>query len=205
MVGRLEAVPAPRHLLAPRPVPAAWPVPELGAPPPGAGPEAPGASDDPPGDPGNGITDEDRNRYGVLLDRALDRGLLTPSDYQVRLAELAEATSIEQMHRIVTELPVFAAPPAKTQGGSRRQVRVPWGERPPGVAASGNPNRSGAPAARSWEQSGRWLVLAALVVVLVASLIVLALLAGHLTHTQSGGLVPRPPSAGAAVLSGLRL
>ena len=204
MVGRLEAVPAPRHLLAPRPVPTAWPVPELGATPPGSGPVTSGAKGS-PGDPGHGVTDEDRNRYGVLLDRALDRGLLTPSDYQVRLTELAEATTIEQMHRIVTELPVFAAPPAKTQGGSRRQVRVPRAGRAPQETATGNTYQSGTPAGRSWEGSGRWLVLAALVVVLVASLIVLALLAAHLTHTQSGGLVPRPLSAGAAVLSGLRL
>ena len=42
------------------------------------------------------VSDEERNRYGVLLDHAAERGLLTAAEYQVRLAELADATSIER-------------------------------------------------------------------------------------------------------------
>jgi len=55
----------------------------------------------------SGVTDEDRNRYGVLLDHAAERGLLSPGDYQARLSEVASATSLDELKRIVTELPVF--------------------------------------------------------------------------------------------------
>ncbi len=135
------------------------------------------------------ITDEERNRYGSLLDRAAERGLLEPAEYEVRLQELAEATSTQEMMRIVTELPVFdpltqsSAPkktrPARhtmsrgaTQPGSRRRVTI-------------------------------WALLGLLVVVAVVSLVILAVSAERLTHRQGGGSgtghVPSP------VLSGLRL
>ena len=53
------------------------------------------------------MTDEDRNRFGILLDHASERGLLTPLEYEFRLSELAEATSMDELRRIVTELPAF--------------------------------------------------------------------------------------------------
>ncbi len=175
MVGPLEAVPAPRHLLTPRPVPSV---------------------DVPQAVPGPGVTDEDRNRYGVLLDHAAERGLLSPSDYQVRLAELAEATTLEEMQRIVTELPVFAAPPAKTQRGLPPPATdpvaraAPHRRRPPGPGRT--PDRAGGSCS------------AALVVVLIASVVVLALLAAHLTHVQSLGLAPHQPRGGSQWPSPLR-
>ncbi len=199
MVGPLEAVPAPRHPLTPRPVPSA-PLSERAAPVAGAGsalsPDAPAEG---------GVTDEDRNRYGALLDRAADRGLLSLADYQVRLGELAEATTMEQMHRIVTELPVFSAPPAKTNAASRRRPRA---SAPPGSAlprATPDAPWAGAPGNRTLEGRGRWLVLAAMVAVLVVSIIVLALFAAHLTHVRSVGLPVWRPRSGAALLSALRL
>ncbi len=56
------------------------------------------------------VTDEDRSRYGVLLDHAAERGLLDSSEYEVRLRQLAEATTTEQMVAIVAELPALTPP-----------------------------------------------------------------------------------------------
>ena len=83
-----------------------------------------------------GVTDEDRNRYGLLLDRAAERGLLSTDEYEVRLGELAEATSIDQMQQIVTELPVFTAAGGHPPTGSRRPAA---GRRPSPVMAVGEP------------------------------------------------------------------
>ncbi len=203
MVGPLKAVPAPRHSLTPRPVPSAPLVPERAAPVVGAGSAR--SADVPDTPAGTGVTDEDRNRYGALLDRAADRGLLSLADYQVRLGELAEATTMDQMHRIVTELPVFSAPPAKTNASSRRRSRatVPTGSALEG--ATPNTPWVGGTGGRTLEGRGRWLVLAAMVAVLLVSLIVLAVFAAHLTHVRSTGLPVWRPRSGAAFLSALRL
>src|SRR5271165_2674616 len=87
--------------------------------------------------PAPGVTDGDRNRYGVLLDHAAERGLLSPAEYQIRLAELAEASSVEQLHRIVTEIPAFGGaatrPEATAPAASTPEATVPG--RPPGPAA----------------------------------------------------------------------
>jgi len=184
-------------------VPSAPLVPERAAPVAGAGSAR--SADVPDTPAGARVTDEDRNRYGALLDRAADRGLLSLADYQVRLGELAEATTMDQMHRIVTELPVFSAPPAKTQASSRRRSRatVPTG---PGLQGT-TPDAPwvGAAGDRPLEGRGRWLVLAAMVAVLVVSLIVLAVFAAHLTHIRSTVLPVWRPRSGAALLSALRL
>lgn len=199
MVGPLEAVPAPRHPLTPRPVPSAPLGSERAAPVAGTGPARSAGAAATPAD--TRVTDEDRNRYGALLDRAADRGLLSLADYQVRLGELAEATTMDQMHRIVTELPVFSAPPAKTQASSRRRPRAPLPTRSVLQGAAPDASWTG----RSLDGRGRWLVLAVLVVVLVVSLLVLALFAAHLTHVRSTGLPVWRPRSGSALLSALRL
>ena len=64
-------------------------------------------------------------RYGRLLDRAAERGLLDPAEYEVRLRELAEATSIDADGGIVTELPVLVTVPAPPAGRRRRSARCP--------------------------------------------------------------------------------
>jgi len=166
---------------------------------------------------GSDVTDEDRNRYGVLLDRAAERGLLSPAEYQVRLVELAEATSVEQLHRIVTELPAFggSAGPATVAGGP---VPVPGG--PVGPAAlPGHPvGPSSGPAAIAPEldaalwasltpatprrnRGNPWVILIVLVAVLMAALVGLALVAGHVSHAHTGG----PTGVGVVVLRPLRL
>ena len=45
--------------------------------------------------------------------RAAERGLLSPTEYQARLGEVAEASSVDELRRIVTELPAFGTPSAR--------------------------------------------------------------------------------------------
>ena len=137
---------------------------------------------------GAGVTDEDRNRYGVLLDHAAERGLLSGAEYQARLVELADATSVDQMQRIVTELPAFGAvgsAPAATRGSASASAPAPapgdleaalWAARTPPAPrrARGNP----------------WMVLLVVVVVLAVALVALALVAAHYSHTHHTGLAP---------------
>ncbi len=133
------------------------------------------------------VSDEDRQCYGILLDRAAERGLLGTYDYEVRLGELATATSIEQMCQIVTNLPVFNAPPATSSSGRRRSSPVGTGTLGPSTMA--NPVK---------KRASSWVLLVVVVCALAASLVLLALYAQHLTHRQNGGVpvpVTRPVSA----------
>lgn len=138
------------------------------------------------------VTDEDRNRYGLLLDRAAERGLIGPSDYEVRLQDLATATSVEQMNRIVTELPAFAPAPAPVRPSS------PRGRHAGGLGGAGAPITS-----RS--RSSPWLLLVIVVVVLVASLVALGIVAAHVAHAHSSGSGLAPPTTAAPAVSALRL
>ncbi len=108
----------------------------------------------------SGVTDEDRNRYGALLDRAAERGLLTPVEYEVRLAALAEATSVDELQTIVTELPAF--------GGTMTAT--------PGTGRSSSPTRG-----------NPWLILIVVIVVLIVALVTLGLVAAHFSHTHPAG------------------
>jgi len=149
--------------------------------------------------PASGVTDEDRNRYGVLLDHAAERGLLSPSAYQSRLAELAEATSVEQLRRIVTELPVFeggehrAAAPTASPG----PMVVPGGPPSPSRGTAALPGTpapeldaalwaSLTPASSRQGQGNPWIILAVVVLILLAAMVGLALVAAHVVHTQPG-------------------
>jgi hypothetical protein len=136
-----------------------------------------------------GVTDEERNRYGSLLDRAAERGLLEPSEYEVRLRDLAQATSTEAMMQIVTELPVFnpltqSSRPRKSRPARHTMTRA---------AAHPEPRR----------RVTVWALLALLVVVAVASLVILAVSAERLTHRQGGGSGTGPATT--RVVSGPRL
>jgi hypothetical protein len=137
-----------------------------------------------------------RNRYGLLLDKALERGLLTASDYEVRLRDLAEATSTEEMLAIVTDLPAFAR---ATASSARRR-----GSRPPSEPAVHPLAASPAPTlgpARSHPRPGSWLILVVLVLVVVVTLVVLGLSVTHLHRSPTGD--PRPLAR--VTLSALRL
>ena len=168
------------------------PVPEAG---PGAGPPA--------------VTDDERNRYGSLLDAAAERGLLSATEYQARLGEVAEATSVAELQRIVTELPAFGAP-STAEGGATRSAGA---TRAAGVTAP----TGGVPAAPDldailWsertraverrERGNQWIVLAVVLGVLLVALVALGLVAAHLTHTHGAGT---SAAAIAGRLSSLRL
>ncbi len=151
---------------------AAAEVPETGAPP------------DP--EPREVVTDEERTRYGLLLDRAAERGLLPPAEYEIRLRELAEATSTARMLEIVTELPAFTLP-APTATRSPRSART-------------NPAAPGMGGQR--RRTTVWVVLVVVVVIAVVSLIVLALSVERLSRNH--GSQSAPPVA-AQQFSGPRL
>jgi len=164
--------------------------------------------------PAPDVTDEDRNRYGVLLDHAAERGLLSPSAYRFRLAELGEATSMEQLRRIVTELPAFerGAPRAAVPTASSGPTAAPVGSpsRSPGPATHpGTPTpefdaalwSSLTPASSRHGQGNRWIILVVVVVILMVAMVGLALVAAHAVHVHSG----HSTGMGAAGLSLLRL
>jgi hypothetical protein len=121
------------------------------------------------------VTDDDRHRYGVLLDRAAERGLLTPYEYEQQLGDLAAADTIDEMRRIVSELPAFAkAGPASSVVPLLHQA--PQGRRPARRAVN------------------RWVALAVMLVVVVAALVFLAVYAKHVAGTQ-GRAAPVPSLA----------
>ena len=101
------------------------------------------------------VTDEDRTRYGRSSTSAAERGLLDPADYEVRLRELAEATTIEEMTEIVTELPAFTAPIGQVGAGADPTVHP--------VAPAG---RGSAPGQR--RRVVMWALMGLLVVVALA-------------------------------------
>jgi len=138
--------------------------------------------DDPGGDDQSGVTDDDRQRYGLLLDRAAERGLLDTTEYQHRLGDLASATTIDQMNSIVTELPVFDTPGATT-GRHMSPRSTSWSS----PAAEGGGSR-------------RWLILVIVVIVVVAAMAFLAVYSHHLvdrrSHGESAPPVPARPVSG---------
>ncbi|HEX7459277.1 MAG TPA: DUF1707 domain-containing protein, partial [Acidimicrobiales bacterium] len=168
------------------------------------------------GTAGSDVTDEDRNRYGVLLDHAAERGLLSPPEYQVRLVELAEATSVAQLQRIVTELPAFRGPvgpasvadgPVPVPGGPVGPAAVPGRPVGPSVGPAAAPELDAAlwasltPATARRSRGNPWVILIVLVAVLMAALVGLALVAGHVSHAHTGGTT----GVGVVAFSPLRL
>jgi hypothetical protein len=127
------------------------------------------------------VTDDDRNRYGMLLDHAAERGLLDQHEYEARLGDLASATSIDQMQRIVTELPILNSPLTALPSSKGRRS----GASSPGGAGSTGTTGGG-------RRSSPWLVLVVMVVVLVAALVFFAVYAGHIAHTRGTGAGPPP-------------
>jgi len=136
------------------------------------------------------VTDEERTSYGVLLDRAAERGLLDSSEYELRLRQLAEATTTEQMVAIVTELPAFApmaGPLAPRQSRSAIQ--------------------SASRSAQAGDGQRRrvivWVLMGVLVVLALVSLVILALSVGRLSRSRTS--MPPPPPAATRPVSALRL
>jgi hypothetical protein len=141
-----------------------WPVPDLAG------------TDDGPPRPAEGsavVSDEDRTRYGLLLDRAAERGLLSPYEYQVRLGDLAEATSLDQLKRIVTELPAFTAPVVAPTATKRSR-----------------PTAGGSLAAeRKGRRSSPWVLLVIVVIAVLVSLVIFTIYAEHVVHGRNTGVL----------------
>ncbi len=138
------------------------------------------------------VTDEERTRYGLLLDSAAERGLLDPADYEIRLRELAGATTTAQMVELVAELPAFApAAPTSAPTRSRRAIQ--------------SANRAGAAGAAAGQRRRvvMWVLMGLLVVVAVASLIILALSAERLSRSRNSS--PPPAPVATQPVSALRL
>lgn len=137
------------------------------------------------------VTDDDRNRYGVLLDRAAERGLLSPVEYQARLTELADAASVDELQRIVTELPAFAGSggvavsPGRDSGPSGSGPRTA----PDPAALDSALWATLTPSARRRSAGNPWVVLAVLVAVLLVALVVLALIVAHVGARHVGAVV----------------
>jgi hypothetical protein len=127
------------------------------------------------------VTDDDRTRYGVLLDHAAERGLLTVAEYEVRIGELAEAITIDEMRRIVTELPAFApSAPTSTPARARRSGPV--------LATDAMLMTAG-----TRRRNSSWVMLALVVAVVVALLIVFTIYAQHLVKSHTAA----PPGTAA--------
>ncbi len=144
------------------------------------------------------VTDDDRTRYGVLLDRAAERGLLSTYEYEVRLGELATATSLERMREIVTDLPIFATPTAAT---AKKPARSRRSAAPRGPGSLATPEAT-TTVRRASRRSSPWVLLGMLLVVFVAALVFFSLYAEHLLHNHGTGM---PSGSVRLILSGLRL
>jgi Domain of unknown function (DUF1707) len=142
------------------------------------------------------VTDEDRQQYGRLLDSALERGLLGQYDYEIRLSELATAPTLDELKRIVTELPVFAPSDPMARSRTKTSPRGPGRTfvlSPPGVGA-------GAVAKR---RSNPWTTLIIMVAVIIVAFVFLVVYAGHLVHGHNGA--SGAPAAVARMVTILRL
>lgn len=142
-----------------------------------------------------GVNDEERNRYGVLLGHAAERGLLSPVEYQARLAELADAESVAELQRIVTELPAFGTTAARPRSAVRSSPTTgSTGTRRADPADLDSALWANLTPARSRRGSGNpWLMLAVVTVVLLVAVVALAVVAAHVAHTHhaaSAGLGP---------------
>ena len=152
------------------------------------------------------VDDDERARYGLLLDRAAERGLLTPQEYGFRLGELASATTVDQMRELVTELPILAGPvarPTRRLRPARASAATPSpaGTIPPTGTVS--PTGPVSPARTEGRRSNPWLTLAVVVIALVLVLLSFSVYAEHVAHAHQSGLAPAPDQVVRA-LSALR-
>ncbi len=134
------------------------------------------------------IDGADREAYARLLDRARARGLLSPTEHQLRLAELADAGSVAEMQRIVTDLPALngvnaSAPRSPVRSDRHSTGLAAW----PGAAGY----RASRRRAAATPGSRPWTLLAVLIIVVVlvfALLVVYADRVVHQSHVESGSL-----------------
>jgi hypothetical protein len=161
------------------------PIPELAEP--AAAPVAP--ADHRPADPPSEVTDEDRQTYGRLLDSAMERGLLSPYDYETRLGDLAVASTIDEMKTIVTELPMFtASTPAKARRPSLFSGSLPSDSADdlPLAVGRAQARMSGVP---TRGRANRWTKLIVLLIAVIVLFVALSVYAAHVanSHNQHSG------------------
>jgi hypothetical protein len=151
------------------------PIPELGDPP---------SADHPPA-----VTDEDRQQYGRLLDSAMERGLLSPYEYETRLSDLAEAPTIDELKRIVTELPIFGEATSVPKPASKPAKPSLFGGSPVSELSDGLPLTPGTTRAlargAAKSQRSRWTKLIILLIVVIALFVALSIYAQHLVHNHN--------------------
>jgi hypothetical protein len=139
------------------------------------------------------VSDDDRNRYGVLLDNVAERGLLTPAEYRQRLTLLAEAPSIEDLQRIVTEFPSFnlSAAPASSPNAPAGRPRPTASDIPDPAALDAAMWATLTPATSRRASGGQWLILGLMVVILIIAMVVLGLIAAHMAHSHHASIGTR--------------
>ncbi len=151
------------------------------------------------------MTDEDRNRFGILLDHASERGLLTPLEYEFRLSELAEATSMDELRRIVTELPAFEAPMVVKRGKGAKKQTSSLGMTTdlPAPARQGEGDLWAAQTPTTARRKGAnpWVILAVVVAVLLVAMVLLGLMVSRVSHNRGIG----PPTVVTQTISPIRL
>ncbi|MGC8463801.1 MAG: DUF1707 SHOCT-like domain-containing protein [Acidimicrobiales bacterium] len=165
--------PGPADALVPRPVP-----------------ELPGRASGGPG-AGGPVTDDDRQRFGVLLDRAFERGLLDPVEYQYRLGAIAAATSLDELRDLVTELPALRTAAGRAPGdgtGFGGGYGAPGVEHQAWLASLGRPRYG----ATSGPRRSPWPVLVVVLAILALLMVVLAVVGAHLARSHPQGLARSP-------------
>ena len=161
------------------------PIPELGEP--AAAP--PDRPDHRPAGTPSEVTDDDRQTYGRLLDSAMERGLLSPYDYETRLGDLAVASTIDEMKTIVTELPIFTS---STPTKARKPSLFPGSRLSdsdddlPLVVGSAQVRMSGV---ASGGRSNRWTKLIVLLIAVIVLFVALSIYAAHVAnnHNKNSG------------------
>lgn len=128
------------------------------------------------------VTDDDRQLYGRLLDSAMERGLLGAYDYEIRLHDLAEASTIDEMKKIVTELPMFSAPTPSAK--PRKSSHLSISPSPPGSSSTPGSAYSRIPGVATKGRSNPWTKLIILLVVVVIMFAALSIYADHLAHNR---------------------
>lgn len=133
------------------------------------------------------ITDKDRHVFGALLDRAAERGLLNPHEYQLRLGELANATSLEQMREIVTDFPLPSTAPSAAAVKKRSKSTRGSSAGDAMLAMQGlDPMRS---RRQTKERNSPWLLLTVVLAVFVVVMVLFSIYAEHVLHTHPAGTI----------------
>jgi hypothetical protein len=154
------------------------------------------------------VTDEDRHLFGALLDRAAERGLISPQEYELRLGELASATSFEQMREIVTDFPQHST--ALSAAGAKKLSKSAKSQSAEDAMLAMQGLEPLRHSRRSSPRTSPWLFLGVVLVAFVVAMVLFSIYAEHVLHTHHEGLlvghhVARFSSSAARVVSRSRL